>query len=160
MKKITFEGILSGDHECFCWDVTRETYKQVTGSFPNKYDKSVFNKSGKKKLYGLYPGAILDVLGAKPNAKCKVTISVEAVEEGGTMPIASYDDLIRQLKNAEIVQRVAKRLGSTEAALVWLDVVDVSSGKTPRQMVMNGQIDILEAMLDDQESDFDFPSYA
>jgi len=77
---ITFEGIASGDHECFCWDVTREVYKEITGSFPSKYDKSTFNKGGKKQLYKLYPGAILDKLGVGPNVKCKVTISAEKVE--------------------------------------------------------------------------------
>ena len=41
---ITFVGIVSGDYECFCWDVTREVYKEITGSFPSKWDKSTFNK--------------------------------------------------------------------------------------------------------------------
>lgn len=95
---ITFEGISSGDHECFCWDVTREVYKQVTGSFPGKYDKSAFNKCGKKQLYKLYPGAILDALGIGSNAKCKVTISAETIEENGKFSITSNEDLIRTLR--------------------------------------------------------------
>lgn len=37
-------------------------------------------------------------------------------------------------------------------------MVDISSGKTPRQMIVDGQIDVLEALLDDQESDS--PSYS
>jgi hypothetical protein len=96
---ITFEGITSGDHECFCWDVTREVYYQVTHNFPSKWDKSPYNKKGKKQLYRLYPGAILDALGVGPNAKCKVTISAETIEgEKGKLPITSHEDLIRTIK--------------------------------------------------------------
>ena len=31
MSSITINGIPSGDHECFCWAVTAEEYKRITG---------------------------------------------------------------------------------------------------------------------------------
>lgn len=93
MKKIEFEGLLSGDYECFCWDVTKEVFKEVTGKNPCKWDKSTFNK----KLYKLYPGAVLEALGIQSNAKCKIKISGGTVKEGKALPITSHQDLISKL---------------------------------------------------------------
>jgi len=56
MNEVTFEGIASGDWECFCWAVDLETYVRVRGCKPNKYDKNGFYKG----LYSLYPS---DALG-------------------------------------------------------------------------------------------------
>ncbi len=71
-----FEGIISGDHESFCFDVTKEVFEKVTGRSPDKWDKAVFNKG----LYRLYPGHILESLGLK--CKCKITISGEEISDG------------------------------------------------------------------------------
>lgn len=45
MKTIKFRAILSGDHECFCFAVTRYRYKKITGKYPDKYAKSDFHKN-------------------------------------------------------------------------------------------------------------------
>jgi hypothetical protein len=49
--KVIFKAIPSGDYECFCFDVDRETFKRLTKHNPNKHDKSTFNKG----LYKIYP---------------------------------------------------------------------------------------------------------
>lgn len=51
-KIVHFIGIPSGDNEAFCWDVTKEEFKRLTGKNPSKHDKSFFNK----KHYRIYPG--------------------------------------------------------------------------------------------------------
>jgi hypothetical protein len=51
MRKIEFTGELSGDWECFCWDVDLETYKRIKQSDPKKYDHSRFNEG----MYRIYP---------------------------------------------------------------------------------------------------------
>jgi hypothetical protein len=37
--RIEFEGIISGDNECFCWDVTEEQYRKIVGE--EKYLKDL-----------------------------------------------------------------------------------------------------------------------
>jgi len=50
MKRVEFEGIPSGDCECFCWDVDHETFVRLTGREPDEYEGSKFNE-GKYRLY-------------------------------------------------------------------------------------------------------------
>ena len=73
MNKFEFDGIPSGDGECFCWDVDKETYirirtqnykdmgysaEQIEEELQNdlKWDKAVFHKG----MYMLHPN---DVVG-------------------------------------------------------------------------------------------------
>ena len=54
-KKVSvfeFEGIASGDYECFCWAVDAQTFERMTGCKPDRYAKSRFHKN----KYNLYPG--------------------------------------------------------------------------------------------------------
>jgi hypothetical protein len=46
-----FEGIPSGDSESFCWDVDIETFRNIKGKEPKKYDKSMVSE----ELYRIYP---------------------------------------------------------------------------------------------------------
>ena len=74
--KIQFEGVPSGDGECFCWEVDEETYKQIEGEASWKLEKEL--KKDMKDTYGdetpwrLYPGTIF-----RGNKKQKITIIVE-----------------------------------------------------------------------------------
>lgn len=54
--KVTFEGIPSGDHECFCWAVDAETFERVTGRKPHEdADANRFHPN----MFSLYPSEAL-----------------------------------------------------------------------------------------------------
>lgn len=74
------EGIPSGDLECFCLLVRKETFIELTGKKPDpKYDVGRFAKKGSEYRYMLYP---CDMLGIDYNEKDNVfVISVEAVKK-------------------------------------------------------------------------------
>ena len=55
MGSIKFTGILSGDHESFCFAVSKENFTRITGREPEDFDKDRFYK-GK---YAIYPSDIL-----------------------------------------------------------------------------------------------------
>lgn len=55
-NSIEFKGIPSGDYDGFCWDVSIDTFKKITGRKPNSYEKSYFN-DGK---YRIYPNHFFD----------------------------------------------------------------------------------------------------
>jgi len=38
MDKVEFIGTPSGDGECFCWEVDKETFKKITGVNPSVFD--------------------------------------------------------------------------------------------------------------------------
>lgn len=95
MKEIEFEGTLSGDYECFCWDVTKKIFKQITGRNPDKWDKSTFNKG----LYKLYPAHILEILGIGSKDKCKIKISGETTEKNELGRPTNFEELINRLEN-------------------------------------------------------------
>jgi hypothetical protein len=75
-----FEGIPSGDLECFCLLVTKETFEKMTGKRPDqKYDVGRFAKKGSPYRYMLYP---CDMLGINYLEKENVfVISVEATKK-------------------------------------------------------------------------------
>ena len=72
MTEVTFEGIPSGDHECFCWAVDEETFTRVTGKEPGEFDGNPFNEG----LFSLYPSDAMD-LGADEKTKMKFRIETE-----------------------------------------------------------------------------------
>ena len=80
--EVTFEGIPSGDHESFCWDVSKEAYIKVTGREPEepdgdcKNDGSYFNEG----LYRLYPG---DVIHGDKMYRGLTTFTIKYGEESG-----------------------------------------------------------------------------
>lgn len=50
------EGIPSGDLECWCFLVTKETFKAVTGEDPDEeYDVGRFAKENSPHRYMIYP---------------------------------------------------------------------------------------------------------
>jgi hypothetical protein len=74
-RKFTFEGVPSGDCECFCWDVDRETYIRVTGMKPDKYDRG-----RTKGTYKLYPNDIVGFEVFERGTKLKVSVSIEGLK--------------------------------------------------------------------------------
>lgn len=82
--EVTFEGIPSGDYECFCWDVDRETFIRLTGREPLEpeegcvLDGSYFDDG----LYKVYPSEVMDLpLNDERGKKYKFTLKVENVTE-------------------------------------------------------------------------------
>lgn len=74
-----FEGIPSGDLECFCLLVTKETFEELMGKKPDpKYDVGRFAKKGSPHRYMIYPCSLL---GIDPNDESLHVISVEAVKK-------------------------------------------------------------------------------
>jgi hypothetical protein len=73
-----FEGIPSGDLECFCLLVTKETFIELTGKKPGKYDIGRFAVKGSPHRYMVYPS---DMLGIDAHDKSLHVISVEAVKK-------------------------------------------------------------------------------
>ena len=80
MKSYIFEGIPSGDHECFTFAVDKKTFKLLMGNDPGKYDKSSFHKG----LYNFYLDKILTSIEdpkdySKEETKIKVHITIDVV---------------------------------------------------------------------------------
>lgn len=49
----------------------------------------------------------------------------------------------------KIIENLTNRLGSEEIALKWLDCQNRVMGKTPREMIEEGNADIVEEYLND-----------
>lgn len=75
---VSFVGQTSGDHECFCWDVSREQWIAMTGDTtgPDKMDESI-ERPG---LYRLYPDEVFHLMDMDPAKKYKFSIKVEEAE--------------------------------------------------------------------------------
>jgi hypothetical protein len=55
------EGIPSGDLECWCLLVTKETFIELMGKPPDdEFDIGRFAKKGNKYRYKIYPSALID----------------------------------------------------------------------------------------------------
>jgi len=63
---VQFEGVLSDDHKCFCWDVDKKTLLKYCPKEDAEYRRSYFNKN----LHRLYPS---DIFGCG-NKKVEVAI--------------------------------------------------------------------------------------
>lgn len=74
MSKVNFKAKLSGDHESFCFDVTKEEYKRIRGKNPTKYEKSMFNKG----LYRIYPGHLFMDIEANKDVEIFININEDA----------------------------------------------------------------------------------
>lgn len=71
------DGVPSGDGECWCFLVDKETYESVTGRRPTEDDLGGFAKKGSPYRYKLYP---IDLLSDGIDLKGKViTLSIEAL---------------------------------------------------------------------------------
>ena len=80
-KIIEFEGINSGDYECFCWEVDIGTFKRIKGKEPDVYDYAEIDDSDFNNIkpigdkVRLYPSDIF-----KGN-KVKLKIEIEDLDE-------------------------------------------------------------------------------
>lgn len=72
------EGIPSGDLECWCLLVTRETFITLAKKKPDKYDIGRFAKKGSPYRYMIYP---TDLLGIDYREKSLHVITVSAVKK-------------------------------------------------------------------------------
>ncbi len=62
-----FEGIPSGDHECFCFAVDRETFIRIEEREPERPEENHFNHG----MFNLYPNALF---GDKRRMRIKIEI--------------------------------------------------------------------------------------
>lgn len=79
VKNYKFQGVPSGDHESFCWDVTKETFITITGEEPDeRWDKSYFYKG----LYRLYPNDLYGFDNKHRYATTTITIEFGKKADG------------------------------------------------------------------------------
>lgn len=82
-KKYNFEteffGHISGDYECECFDVPKETFIKIKGMKPDRFDKSWFNKG----MYRIYLSDIMNMAYTDKQKQCiiKMKIEVEVLEK-------------------------------------------------------------------------------
>jgi hypothetical protein len=93
-RELEFEGIASGDCECFCWEVSEEEYIKVCGEEDHQRElqyrrktyeeqkewmKEEHNTPPEKQRWTIYPNDILNALLDKypTNEKLKVKVSIE-----------------------------------------------------------------------------------
>ncbi len=70
-SRFDFVGIPSGDGESFCWDVSEEEYKRITGENPSKGNESFFNKG----FYRLYDWD-MPIPSIYPDVKVPLKVSI------------------------------------------------------------------------------------
>lgn len=77
------EGILSGDLECWCLLVSKETFHRVTGERPNeKYDVGHFAEKGSPYRYMLYPNHIFGgSMGERKGEVLVISLDVKKKEK-------------------------------------------------------------------------------
>lgn len=74
------EGIPSGDLECWCLLVTKETFIELMGKPPDdEFDVGRFAKKGSKHRYKIYPSALLDE--ERHGRKDVLVISIDVVKK-------------------------------------------------------------------------------
>jgi hypothetical protein len=86
MKEVTFEGIPSGDGECFCFKVTADVYRLIAGEDRYRFEIGMRDE-WTKEIGGPYPGNPdefylypNDMFGYSNNGeKLKITFKVENV---------------------------------------------------------------------------------
>lgn len=76
------EGIPSGDLECWCLLVTKETFTELTGKKPDqKYDVGRFAKKGSPYRYMIYPHTLFNEDLRSVEKKELLVISVDVIEK-------------------------------------------------------------------------------
>lgn len=73
MKEVIFEGLASGDHDGFCFDIDKEQYLLLTGRLPEEQIKSFFND-------GLYRFYMQELLDYQDNKKFRFSIKIEEID--------------------------------------------------------------------------------
>lgn len=72
--QFNFEGIASGDGECFCWNVDEETLKKFYGQEEIDLQKEINEEN---EPFRLYPSRIFDFHNKK---KYKIHVIMEEIE--------------------------------------------------------------------------------
>lgn len=72
-----FEGVISGDHECFCFDVPLSDFVKIIGRTPERFDKSSFNLG----LYKIYPSDIIKLEDRTGPYKFKINIEAKELTD-------------------------------------------------------------------------------
>lgn len=75
----TVIGVPSGDHECFCFDVSAAEYIKFEDEIPSKYDMSCFNED-LFRIYGIPDVPIFNLNGKYHSPK--VLLEVEYNDYG------------------------------------------------------------------------------
>lgn len=68
IRQMEFEGIPSGDYECFCFAVDRETFVRLKGEEPDEHDENDFHEG----MFKIYPGTLFGHSEAKIQVKVEV----------------------------------------------------------------------------------------
>ena len=80
-KKVELEitGVMSGDYEAACMDVTEKEYERLTGEKPEDFDESMFYKN-LFRYYGIeVPKKYIQEFGEDAILKMKITYEIEKV---------------------------------------------------------------------------------
>ena len=73
---VTFDGKISGDMECFCWDdVPTELAEKIVAD-PEWVDEDSRQRPGR-----VYPNNVLSYLGVEPGKRYKFTVTAEPIED-------------------------------------------------------------------------------
>ena len=80
-KKVELEitGVMSGDYESACVDVSDKEYERLTGDKPEEFDESMFYKN-LFRYYGIeIPKKYIQEFGEDAILKMKITYEIEKV---------------------------------------------------------------------------------
>lgn len=80
-KKVELEitGVMSGDYEAACVDVSKDEYKRLVGEKPEEFDKSFFYKN-LYRYYGIeIPSKYIEEFGPDAILKMKITYEIEKI---------------------------------------------------------------------------------
>ena len=92
MSEVEFEGIPSGDCECFCWEVTEEQYRIIVGEENYQREKEDRKESwheNRMKEMGnppspwrIYQIDLIESMGLNPfvSTKMKIKMTLEVIE--------------------------------------------------------------------------------
>ncbi len=75
-KDVKVNGIQSGDHECWCFLVTKEDFIRIKGVEPNRWDVGPFAEEGSEYRYKLYPS---DLIVERKDRQGVVSLSIRSV---------------------------------------------------------------------------------
>jgi len=83
MKEVTIIGKMSGDCECFCFDVEdKEEYIKIVGkreyNREMKYRKEYWNKDKQNSAWRIYPTELLEKAGINHDYKGKIKLTITA----------------------------------------------------------------------------------
>ena len=104
-------GIVSGDYESFCFDVSKEEWKKIRGEEPRNADKSFFNKD----CYRIYLTDLFPILFGRWRvedpilvSKFKISIEADTVKE---IPPPEENPLYEKELNEWLDDEIEKDIG-------------------------------------------------